>query len=262
MKRAKPRGRKRRGFALFILLISLAFGFYYISTLDFSFLTERINNDPRYLKLFSIAEVNIKGNKHLNKEEVINLTGISDYQVVTEIPLAQIQENLMKNSWVKYADIKRILPNIIEIKIKEREPKAVLWHDQQFHLIDEEGYIIEPISDDQIEERANFIIILGTNAEHSYYQVIDVLFHKGIQHKVLSLAFVSERRWDIYLKSGVLVKLPEENIDKALDILKEMLKEDNEKSVYSTIDLRLIPDKIFFKVKKYNKVSENGKTKE
>lgn len=225
-------------------------------------MAEQINTNPKYIKLFSIAEVNVKGNKRLSAEEVINLSGISNYRLIIDIPLVQIQKNLMKNRWVRSTAVKRILPNIIEIKIKEREPKAILWRHQQFHLIDEEGYIIESVLDDQIEAQENFIVIIGTNAEYDYYRVLNTLFHKGIQHKVLSLAFISERRWDVYLKSGVLVKLPEENIDKALDILKQMLKEDNEKSIYNTIDLRLIPDKIFFKVKKYNKVSENGKTKE
>ena len=81
-----------------------------------------------------------------------------------------------------------------------------------------------------------------------------------VKKKLNSLSFVRNRRWDLIVSSGIIVKLPEENIEHALEILSIILKEYNiNRNTVKYIDLR-IPENIILGGMKLKSESINKKT--
>jgi len=73
---------------------------------------------------FSIRQINIKGNNHLNNEEICKIAGINVNDNIFNINISILRAKLENNLWIKKAKVKRILPDTVEIDINEEIPCA------------------------------------------------------------------------------------------------------------------------------------------
>ncbi len=232
---------KLKALALFILSLVGCYIFPYA-------LIESIYDLPKRLielKTFSLNDIEIVGLNKLKYNEVLKISGLDQIKSTLEVDLTLTKEKLQSNSRIEEASIIRIFPSKIKIIIKERVPQAIWWNRKKFYLVDSSGYVIEKVSEDKLN--MGYLLIVGENANKDYSAIQDMLFHNKLSNQVLSIAKIGNRRWDLYLKGDVLVKLPEANVEKSLEILTKIIK--HRKSNLSVIDLRLIPDKIYLEYK-------------
>jgi cell division protein FtsQ len=192
------------------------------------------------INLFILNEIEVVGNEKFDRNELIALTGLDQVKNIFQADIHFIKSELEKNSWIDEVIVRRLLPSKIRLEIKERKPRAIWWNKQHFFLVDCSGNIIEEIPEKKVT--SDYLLVIGTTAPGSYGELLDKLFQIGIVGQVNSLIKIGDRRWDIYLNGGTLVKLPEQNIEKALAILAKILIE--RKKNLSLIDLRL-PDKLY-----------------
>lgn len=61
-----------------------------------------------------------------------------------KVDLHKLQEYVELEPWVERAEVRRILPNSLEIKVREREPRAVAEINSELYLIDSEGLVLAP----------------------------------------------------------------------------------------------------------------------
>ena len=161
----------------------------------------------------------------------------------------EIYTNVEKVSWVKSAIVRKNLPNIVKIDIVEAVPIAVFQHDAKSILIDGDGVFIEEVT----EKPAGLPLISGLNANMKARQILDTISKfNEVNSRLETLSFVRERRWDISV-SGIKIKLPEKDLEKALEVLTIILKSEKfNKNTIRLIDLR-IPDSVIMnglKIKK------------
>ncbi|MDR0942015.1 MAG: cell division protein FtsQ/DivIB [Holosporales bacterium] len=184
---------------------------------------------------FYIKDINIIGTSNNVAALIKNKLGVSKNENIFKLSKNEIYENVLKVSWVKSAVVQKNLPNVINIIVKERVPIAIFQHDSVSVLIDEDGTFIEHMT----ERPEKFPIVCGENANKKAKDILAVVSKfEIIKNKLEALIFVRERRWDIVV-SGIKVKLPEQDIDKALETLSYILKNDRvKKNVVKTIDLR------------------------
>ena len=71
------------------------------------------------------------------------------------------------------------------------------------------------------------------------------LKYAGYEDTIHSMQLISERRWNLLLKNGIILKLPAEKPINALVKTMPYIRKINRKIDY--VDLRLIPEKIFIK---------------
>ncbi len=199
--------------------------------------------------------------------ENINIEGERDH--IGDIPLKKgdnifiksshnIKDDIMKNPWIKSVVVVKKLPNTINILIEKKKPIAIYQKNDNFFLVSKEGDIITSIKD---KENYNFPIITGENSPKNIDNMLSIIdkFYV-VKKKLNSLSFVRNRRWDLIVSSGIIVKLPEENIEHALEILSIILKEYNiNRNTVKYIDLR-IPENIILGGMKLKSESINKKT--
>jgi cell division protein FtsQ len=100
------------------------------------------------------------------------------------------------------------------VKLKEREAYAIWQHGAELSLVEKGGAVIAPLRDNKFSQLP---LVVGRGAEVAAASLADE-FSKwpDIKARVKAYVWVSGRRWDLHMDNGVVVKLPEDDVDQAL----------------------------------------------
>ena len=204
-----------------------------------------------YLNLdnYDFDHINISGNSRVPTEQILSVVNLakknflknsnSDYR-----PLIQniIDEMKAKLPWINTVVISRSMPDILNISVSEYEPFAIWQNDGKKFIIDKDGNTV-PF---QAEEEFEKMIILSGNSANIHARSLFNIFavNSDVSVNVYSATWVGNRRWDIRLENGLLIKLPENDISDAWVNLIKIYKMPGSISGLKMIDLR-IKDKIY-----------------
>jgi cell division protein FtsQ len=132
----------------------------------------------------------------------------------------------------------KLYPGRLRIEIKERKPFALWQKDARVSLIATDGTVLEPYVPQRF---ASLPLVVGQGAERESPDLLAMIArYPVIARQLHASVLVAERRWNLHLKSGVEVLLPESGPEQALRTLADL---DREKSLLSrdivAVDLRL-----------------------
>ena len=99
----------------------------------------------RWLKsdsTFVIKSIEIQGNEILSDEKVLLLAKLNDDAKIWKADLISAEAGIESSPFVDNAVVKRCLPNILQIKIEEKKPVALLHFNETFYCIDREGWVL------------------------------------------------------------------------------------------------------------------------
>jgi len=99
---------------------------------------------------FGIHDIQIIGNYHLDKKDVIGSSKIEKGEPLLKLSLREIEDRLEQNAWIKNAYIKKQLPATLLIKIEEAEPMALLSLKKRLYLMDGDGELLERLKGDGV----------------------------------------------------------------------------------------------------------------
>lgn len=89
--------------------------------------------------LFEVRRIKVEGNEVLSAQEVIAVSGVHLETNIFKVNLKDAERRLSVVPLVKRAELKRVLPGTILIKLVERRPVALLPVKGSFIALDEEG---------------------------------------------------------------------------------------------------------------------------
>ncbi|NOG73001.1 cell division protein FtsQ/DivIB [Roseicella sp. DB1501] len=156
------------------------------------------------------------------------------------------REQLEQIAWVEHAHVERLLPGTIKVRLDERQPFAIWQRESKFSVIDREGKVV---ATENVGAFGRLPLIVGTGADRAAGPMIDVLQAvPEVQERVHALVRVSERRWNLRLRNGADVLLPEGQEAAAVARLAELqAKQGLMDRPLAAIDLRL-PDKLVLRM--------------
>ena len=93
--------------------------------------------------LFDIAEITVTGNSNIANQTIISLSGIQIGENIYKTSNRKIISKMKQNAYIEQVEINRILPNKIELIIKERITTYMLEYANSFVYINNQGYILE-----------------------------------------------------------------------------------------------------------------------
>jgi cell division protein FtsQ len=191
---------------------------------------------------FRISEVALAGQHEVSRETVLALAGITGRSSLLFLNAASARARLLTDPWIADASVLKLYPGRLRIGIKERKPFALWQKDGVVSLIAADGTVLEPFVPAAFR---SLPLVVGNGAEHAGYGFLNVVKHyPDIARRVDASVLVADRRWNLHLKNGVEVLLPEIALDRALATLAEL---DRDKKLLSrdivTVDLRL-PDRV------------------
>ena len=245
------RRRKKIYFPTILILLFFLIIFIYV----FLFYDQKIfklfngiieNYSDKYQ--YSLSVVNINGLNNINEDEILNLIKPYKGSSIFLIPIKKIAKKISQNNWVKSINIQSNYKDTIEINIDESKPIGIYTTGIQNILFSDDLKILENIANN--EKRFSALIKFeGKNSIHESIKLIDSFPDDFIQY-VDKAFLINQRRWDLELKNSILLKLPENNIKKALENFKKIYINfsNNELIDIETIDLRM-KQKIILKYK-------------
>ncbi len=159
------------------------------------------------------------------------------------ISITDIKTKLESLDCIASVKIERKYPDTIKIQVYEKQPIAIWQNEQNFYYITENGSIMFIRKLKNIEK---FIIIAGSNAPIHTPDLISFLaLDRELMSEVVSAIWVGNRRWNINLENGMLVKLPESNPEIAWNkFIKIINNIEFKEKKYKSVDLR-IQDRVY-----------------
>ena len=191
---------------------------------------------------FRISEVALAGEHEIGRDELLVLAGISDRTSLLFLDAARTRTRLLTNPWISEATVLKLYPDRLRIEIKERQPFALWQKEGQVVLISADGTVLQPTVPARFSELP---LVVGKGAEQSAQEFLALVArYPLIAHLNEASVLVAERRWNLHLKSGLEILLPETGAEAALRALVDL---DRSKKLLSrditVVDLRL-PDRV------------------
>ncbi len=166
---------------------------------------------------FKVKNVLVEGRKYADGETIKGLIGAAYGAPLFAFNPETTKQNIEKVEWIKTAEVGRRLPDTIYIKLQEHTPLALWQKDQALQLVNEEGGII---ATPRLGRFKNLMIVMGEGAPQNTPALLaDLQAEPEIAKEVASAKWMDGRRWDLELKEGIVVKLPQGDTGLALSRL-------------------------------------------
>ena len=228
--------KRKTYFFLILFLIIITFSIYL-----FLYKNNPVSNYYNNFtnSFFKLEKLKLDGRVRSNKTKILSSLSIELNSPILNINLEKMKKNILSVPWIKSAKISRKLPNEIHIFIEEYEPAAIWEYKNEVLILDKDGYHIEKIQ--KKDSYADLFFIYGNEADLNLSNFLNALDdYPSLRGRIDYATFIGKRRWDLYFKEGVLIKLPMGDVNDALLELDQHLKDYNliEKG-HKKIDLRI-----------------------
>ena len=191
---------------------------------------------------FRITSVAINGRKQLTQDEVLAIGGVNGRSSLLFLGAAAVRDKLKANPWIAEATVLKLYPGQLQIDIVERSAFALWQQDGRLSVIADDGAVLEPYLSRRF---ISLPLVVGKGAATRAKDFLALLArYPQVRAATKAAVFVGERRWNLRLKDGLDIRLPEHDAGNALAALSKLDKEDR---LFSrdivAVDMRL-PDRL------------------
>ena len=197
---------------------------------------------------FQIKEISVRGLKRIDGERYSGSGGIKPAQNLLSVNTDVVIRRVCANQWVKNVYVGRELPNKLVLEVKERTPLALVKQDNDFYLMDVEGFVFKKLGK---SDGIDFPVITGINEKGEtksplLLNTLNLLKTVSNSNKYSYLGAISEVHVDdifglsLISNTGLYLKLGTGNFENKLKQLKIILADlENRgmKNGYLCIDL-------------------------
>jgi len=185
-----------------------------------------------------LDNVDITGRVNADMDAVRQAINLKRGDPILQERVEDIRNRLKTIPWIADASVRRELPGHLTVAITERTPAAI-WLDapDKPALISADGTVLTRAG---IGRFGPLLGVSGAGAADEAGPLIDILSaHPAIAVRIKTAAWISGRRWNLTTQEGIVVKMPEQNLDAALQRLERAQEQDKvlDKDV-TVIDLR------------------------
>jgi cell division protein FtsQ len=161
----------------------------------------------------SVRSITVAGRVQTEPRELLSALNISRNDSILHIDLNAVHGRLAALPWVQEVQVSRNLPNAVHVELIERHPVAIWQRNGKMMLVDQSGM---EITEKDVAEYPDLPLIVGKGAPKAASELIALLASEPqLQQRVAAAVRVGERRWNLRLKDGIDVRLPERDAQKA-----------------------------------------------
>jgi cell division protein FtsQ len=181
--------------------------------------TDTVVNDAG----FTIRNIHIAGGQRTPAQTIAAALDLKTQQSIFSADLTAARARLLALDWVASAEVVRRYPDTIYVSIVEKRPFA-LWQppaNAAIAVVERNG---RPITTQGIEQFVRLPKLVGAGAPQASAELVDaVAAHRAVNAHIAYFELVSQRRWNLVLNDGVVVKLPEQGWKSELDALEHLI---------------------------------------
>jgi cell division protein FtsQ len=187
---------------------------------------------------FRIASVTLNGRKQLTQDEILAIGGVNGRSSLLFLDAATVRDRLKANPWIADANVLKLYPDRLQIDVTERTAFALWQQDGRLAVVADDGAVLESYVSKRF---VTLPLVVGKGADTRAKDFLALLDrYPQVRDVTRAAILVGERRWNLRLKDGLDVRLPENDVGNALAMLSQLDKEDHlfSKDIVA-IDMRL-----------------------
>ncbi len=190
------------------------------------------------IEIFKPTKFKVLNNQIIENEDIEEI-------MKNQNNIKSIGSIISQHTYVKKVTILRILPKTLHAEITEYKP---IFIHENGELIDHDGFII-PLHKSKKMNKSKLIKLSGKPPIDKTKQIITMLEQdKELFKSITNVEYIGNRRFNIILENKTIIKLPQEEFQKAWEYV-ILNKEIFSTNPTYTLDLRL-SEKIFVKQSK------------
>ena len=156
---------------------------------------------------FGVKVVTISGIARLDEREVLDIAGITPKSSIPFLDIDAARTRLERAPLVESVGVRKFYPNRVMIDVVERGPVALWQRDGEVSIVAGDGAALDELKDARLNNLP-FVVGKGANKRlKEYLAILDAA--QELRPRIGAGVYVSERRWNLRMKSGLDVKLPE-----------------------------------------------------
>lgn len=187
---------------------------------------------------FRIASIVLSGEKEVAREDILAAAGVTGRSSLLFLDAEAARARLKINPWIAEATVLKLYPDRLHISVVERTAFALWQKDGSICVIAADGTVVQPFVDQRF---AHLPLVVGRGAEQRAQEFVSLVDrYPELRGQIRASILVAERRWNVKLRNGVDIRLPEADPESAFATLARL---DRDKKLLSrdiaAIDLRL-----------------------
>lgn len=183
-----------------------------IAFILFILLTTITSKQKIIISKFNIKEIKIENNLLLKSEDIIKLLKPIYSKSLINLDYREIEEELLKNTFIESFNIKKKYPSTLQIRIVEKKPIAIIQNKKKKYLLSEKLDLIE-FNNSKQYQKLPFILGEKKKFKILFNNLREINFPIEIINKY---TLYETNRWDIETINQKVIKLPPDNYVKSL----------------------------------------------
>lgn len=156
-----------------------------------------------------VDDVLVEGRQRSAPSDILKSLGVSRGTPILTFDPHAAKQRLETLPWVYKAIVERRLPQIVYVRLVERQPLALWQRNGTLALIDQVGKVVPNVA---LGSFSNLPLVVGDDAPQNTTELLAMLASEPDLNAQVSAAIrVGGRRWNIRLDNGIDVRLPETN---------------------------------------------------
>ncbi|MGH1378064.1 MAG: cell division protein FtsQ/DivIB [Alphaproteobacteria bacterium] len=187
---------------------------------------------------YRVENILVEGRKYSDSDALLAVINIEQGDSIFLFDPNDSKTQIERIGWVKSARVERRLPDTIYINLTERTPMALWRNGDDLSLVDSDG---ELLTQGNLDRFKDLMMIRGKGAPAKAGNLLSLLdAEKSLKDLVDHATLVEGRRWDLYLRDGKRIKLPDTETGSALRNVVMRHEQDNilGKDTITVIDAR------------------------
>ncbi|MFV0279562.1 MAG: cell division protein FtsQ/DivIB [Rhodoblastus sp.] len=170
-----------------------------------------------------IDTVTISGISELKEKEILAYAGVKARNSLPYLDAEGMRNRLRSVPMIRDAEVRKLYPSRLAITVVERQPFALWQKDGKISIVSADGMPIDTLHD---ERYARLPLIVGDAANEKLDQYRAIVAAAGdLADRIKAGVFVSKRRWTIYTRANVEIRLPELQPEVAMQRLARMQRD-------------------------------------
>ena len=197
------------------------------------------------------TDIVISGQVETKEQDVFSALSNGAVLSLVGFDVSDARERVLALPWVRDVAIRKLYPGKLQVSLAEKRAMAVWQHKDRLTVVEKTGAQIAKFGiADLLNNRFSHLPhLVGEGAAESAREILPLAArYPEIAGRVETYVRVGDRRWDIQLSNGLLVKLPEKDAGSALERL-ILLEEESQllEREISVVDLRH-SDRVVFRL--------------
>lgn len=163
--------------------------------------------------IFNINKIDVVNNAEVSSETIISLSELKLEENIFKFKKSDVAKKIKENAYIENVEIRRMLPNCIQIDVKERTPRYSVDFMGKYVYINTQGYLLEisedskglPIIQGIVTQEEDVVLNKRLCKEdleklEDVIKIMDIAKENGLEDKITYIDIKDKMQYYVYMR--------------------------------------------------------------